>query len=135
METFRNIPALVLLIFFAFTFADFAARNWLPIYSGGGGQFSSHLKNQGINTAYQSDISNIMIDEAKANDCRYRPSDYWGLLDADYLRDFLGDQISVMEDFVQTYDHRGFKRMRKVTKRIGANTYVFKHSLRMGGCD
>ena len=55
-------------------------------------------------------------------------------MDAGYMRKYLGNQITVMEDFVQSYDHPGFKPLRKITKRVGKNTYVFDHTLDKGGC-
>lgn len=103
-------------------------------YSGGRDQFKGHLKGQDIDGEFQNEIGAIMLSEAEIHDCRYPPGDYWGLLDADYLRKYLGDQISVMEDFVQTYDHSGFEKMRDLSKRIGSNTYVFEHTLDKGGC-
>ena len=103
-------------------------------YAGGRDQFEGHLKGQGIDVEYQNEIGETMLDEAEDYRCKYPPGDYWGLLDADYLRKYLGDQISVMEDFVQSYDHDGFKEMRALSKRIGANTYVFNHTLSRGGC-
>ena len=103
-------------------------------YAGGRDQFEGHLKGQGIDAAYQNRIGAVMLREAEAHKCMYPPGDYWGLLDADYLSEFLGDQISVMEDFVQSYDHDGFEEMRALSKRIGKNTYVFEHSVSKGGC-
>ena len=103
-------------------------------YAGGRDQFSGHLKGQGIDVEYQNEIGALMLDEAKDHTCLYPPGDYWGLLDAEYLRSYLGDQISVMENFVQSYDHPGFEEMRDITKRVGKNTYVFNHSLNKGGC-
>ena len=104
-------------------------------YAGGRDQFEGHLKGQGIDLDYQQNIGALMLDEAEGHTCRYPPGDYWGLLDADYLRTFLGGQISVMEDFVQSYDHPGFESMRELSKRIGKNTYVFNHTLHRGGCN
>lgn len=103
-------------------------------YSGGRDQFSGHLKGQGIDAEYQTKIGERMLKEAEDYRCLYPPGDYWGLLDAEYLRTYLDDQISVMEDFVQTYDHPEFEDMRDVTKRIGNRTYIFEHSLGKGGC-
>lgn len=103
-------------------------------YAGGRDQFEGHLKGQGIDLNYQLEIGERMLDEAEDYKCLYPPGDYWGLLDADYLREYLGGQISVMEDFVQSYDHPGFKPLRNITRRIGKNTYVFNHSLDKGGC-
>ena len=103
-------------------------------YAGGRDQFEGHLKGQGIDAQYQNRISAVMLEEAEAHECIYPPGDYWGLLDADYLDEFLGDQISVMEDFVQSYDHDGFEEMRALSKRIGKNTYVFQHTISKGGC-
>ena len=104
-------------------------------YAGSRDQFEGHLKGQGIDEDFQLKIGELMLEEAKDHTCLYPPGDYWGLLDAGYLRKYLGDQISVMEDFVQSYDHPGFGKMRAVSKRIGANTYVFNHTLSRGGCD
>ncbi len=103
-------------------------------YAGGRDQFGGHLKGQGIDGEYQYEIGEIMHREAEAHECIYPPGDYWGLLDAEYLRTYLGDQISLMEDFVQTYDDPGFEEMRNLSKRIGKNTYVFQHSVPKGGC-
>lgn len=103
-------------------------------YAGGRDQFEGHLKGQGISADYQLEIGQRMLGEAENYRCLYPPGDYWGLLDADYLKEYLGAQISVMENFVQSYDHPGFKPMRSITQRIGSNTYVFNHSLKKGGC-
>jgi len=103
-------------------------------YAGGRDQFEGHLKGQGIDPDYQIDIGERMLYEAEDYKCLYPPGDYWGLLDANYIREYLGEQISVMEDFVQSYDHAGFKPLRRVTRRVGKNTYVFNHSLDKGGC-
>lgn len=103
-------------------------------YAGGRDQFGGHLKGQGIDAEYQNEIGAIMLEEAKTDKCMYPPGDYWGLLNAEYLRTYLSDQISVMENFVQTYDDPGFEEMRELSKRVGKSTYVFQHSVAKGGC-
>lgn len=96
--------------------------------------WESHLEGHGIELDFARRIAGRMMEAARAHECRVKLTDYWGMLDADYLRDFLGDRITGMEDFIQSYDDpRNY--FAPMTQTIGADTYVFREAYEDAVCD
>ncbi len=94
-----------------------------------------HLEGQHVERGYIDDISTRMLDDARAWPCRVPPKDYWGMIDADHLRRYLGDHIRRMEHFNQSWDAPDNTIYKDVTLPIASMTYIFDRDYKAAGCD
>ena len=104
------------------------------MHRSGADHMRDHLKGQDVDIAYIDRVSTRMQDAALAYECRVDPKDYWGMLDADHIRDFLGDRISRMEAFAQTWDDPNNQIYKEITEPISAQTYIFESDLEDADC-
>ncbi len=105
--------------------AQFGSDFQFSLHSGGRSHMTRHLIGQDVDEAYIQTISDRMLGDAKAYDCRVDPKNYWGMLDAQHLQSYLGDRITGMEAFAQSWDDPNNRIYTSVTVPIGAQTYIF----------
>ncbi|MEM7457925.1 MAG: hypothetical protein AAF331_00560 [Pseudomonadota bacterium] len=104
------------------------------MHRSGAQHMEDHLTGQDVDVAYIQTISDQMMDAAMEYDCRVDPKDYWGMIDANHVRDFLGDRIIRMEAFAQSWDDPNNNVYKRVTEPISDQTYVFKSRLEAADC-
>jgi hypothetical protein len=104
------------------------------LHHSGAEHMENHLAGQDVDLDYIQTISDDMQAAALAYECRVDPKDYWGMLDARHLRDFLGDRITRMEAFAQSWDDPNNKAFKSVAVPIGSKTYIFKSALMEANC-
>lgn len=97
------------------------------MHSSGKDQMQAHLEGQGIEVDYIQVISDKMFDAAKTQTCRVDPKDYWGILDAQHLKTYLGDRIIRMEAFAQNWEDPNNAYFKDVAKPISPITYIFNN--------
>lgn len=110
---------------FAFMRAQMGYDFDYTLHNSGRTQMRSHLKGQGVEVAFIEEISAAMQRDAREHTCRVDPKNYWGMLDAEHLRAFVGDRITRMEPFAQTWDDPNNQVYKSITKPIGEQTYIF----------
>ena len=94
---------------------------------------NSHLKGQNVDQAYATEVAARMKPQANSDKCRVDFRNYWGMLDASYLRKHLGAQVTGIEDFIQSFDDpRNY--FRPTTHRIGPQEYVFNDKYANATC-
>jgi len=103
-------------------------------YQSAMGHLTGHLSNHGVDQGYANGIADQMHAQASRYACKLKPDNYWGLLDAAYVRTFLGDRLIEMEDFVESYDDPRFEEWRNVSHDLGGNTYVFTRDYEASNC-
>lgn len=96
------------------------------MHSSGTDHMEKHLEGQDVDLAYIQTISDQMLEDARAEPCRVDPKDYWGMLDASHLQTYLGDRLTRMERFAQSWDDPGNAYYKDVTHPISDQTYIFK---------
>lgn len=84
-----------------------------------------HLKGQKVDQAYIDVVSERMQADALDHPCRVKPDEYWGMLDAEYLQTYLGDRITHMERFIQSWDDPKNNIYKDITTPIAPQTYIF----------
>lgn len=104
------------------------------MHRSGAQHMRDHLDGQGVDIGYIEEVSDRMHDAALAHDCRVDPKDYWGMMDANHIRDFLGDRVTRMEAFAQDWDDPNNRVYKTVTEPIAPQTYIFKSALREADC-
>ena len=93
-----------------------------------------HLEGQKVELGYIQEISDRMYDAALQHDCRVDPKDYWGMIDAGHIRDFLSDRVTRMEAFAQDFDDPNNRLFKQSAQPISDQTYIFKSSLEDADC-
>ncbi len=104
------------------------------MHRSGADHMRDHLDGQHVDVRYIESVSSRMQDAALEYDCRVDPKDYWGMLDAGHIRDFLGDRVSRMEAFAQSWDDPNNRIYKSITEPISAQTYIFKDDLADADC-
>ncbi|MEM7328303.1 MAG: hypothetical protein AAF437_06145 [Pseudomonadota bacterium] len=99
------------------------------MHRSGAQHMEDHLIGQDVELGFITAISDQMLDAALAHDCRVDPKDYWGMIDADHVRDYLGDRIIRMEAFAQSWDDPNNRVYKSITEPISSQTYIFKSTL------
>jgi len=104
------------------------------MHRSGADHMRDHLEGQNVDVDYIETVSARMQDDALAYECRVDPKDYWGMLDAGHIRDFLGDRIVRMEAFAQSWDDPNNQIYKTITQPIGSHTYIFEDDLEAADC-
>jgi len=104
------------------------------MHRSGAQHMEDHLEGQGVDLGYIQVVSDRMLDAALEHDCRVDPKDYWGMMDADHITDFLGDRITRIEAFAQSWDDPNNKVYKSATEPIAPQTYIFKSALSKTVC-
>ncbi|MEM7494180.1 MAG: hypothetical protein AAF296_12425 [Pseudomonadota bacterium] len=104
------------------------------MHGSGKNQMEAHLEGQNVDQQYIQTISDKMYQAALAESCRVDPKDYWGILDAKHLSDFLGDRITKMERFAQSWSDENNLYYKEVTSPISDITYIFDDDLEDATC-
>ncbi len=104
------------------------------MHRSGADHMRDHLKGQNVDVSYIQEVSDRMQDAALDYDCRVDPKDYWGMLDAGHIRDFLGGRITRMEAFAQSWGDPNNSVYKQITQPIDAQTYIFKNDLNDADC-
>jgi hypothetical protein len=104
------------------------------MHRSGAQHMEDHLDGQNVDRAYIQEISDNMLDAALNYDCRVDPKDYWGMIDAGHVRDFLGDRVVRMEAFAQDWADPNNRVYKSVTEPIAPQTYIFKSTLDEADC-
>ena len=104
------------------------------MHRSGAQHMEDHLEGQGVELGYIEAISDQMMDAALQHDCRVDPKDYWGMMNAEHITDFLGDRIIRMEAFAQSWDDPNNDVYKSVTEPIAPRTYIFKSALALADC-
>ena len=95
------------------------------VYRSGKDHMEDHLEGQGVDIAYIQSIHDRMYQDAKTHGCRVDPDEYWGMLDAAHIKRFLGDRVTHMERFIQSWDDPSNNIYKGITTPIGSQTYIF----------
>lgn len=104
------------------------------LHHSGANHMRDHLEGQAVDIDYIQSISDKMLIAAEDYDCRVDPKDYWGMLDTAHLREFLGDRITRMEAFAQTWEDPNNLWYKDITEPIASQTYIFESSLEKAEC-
>ena len=105
------------------------------LHASGTSQMREHLAGQHVDVGFIQEVSDRMEADARAfTSCRVDVKDYWGILDANYLRKYLGDRITGMEAFVQDWDDPQNQAYRFWGKEIAYQTYIMKDPFKKAGC-
>ena len=104
------------------------------MHRSGAQHMEDHLKGQDVNLGFINEISDQMLNAALDHDCRVDPKDYWGMMDAGHITDFLGDRIIRMEAFAQSWDDPNNKVYKGITHPIAPKTYIFQKVLDAADC-
>ncbi|MGB3624318.1 MAG: hypothetical protein WA989_00720 [Henriciella sp.] len=104
------------------------------LHKSGQDHMEKHLDGQDVDQDYIQIISDRMFEDALTSDCRVDPNSYWGMIDAEHLREFLGDRITHMEAFAQDWDDPANKVYKDVTIPIAPQTYIFEHDFEDATC-
>lgn len=104
------------------------------MHRSGADHMRDHLEGQQVDLDYIRMISDEMLDDAQDHSCRVDPKNYWGMLDSDHIRTFLGDRITRMEAFAETWDAPNNNVYKTVTEPISAKTYIFSSDLDDADC-
>ena len=95
------------------------------LYRSGKDHMEAHLEGQGVDVDYIQSIHDRMYKDAEAHGCRVDPEAYWGMIDAAHIEKYLGDQITHMERFIQSWDDPANNIYKDITTPIGSQTYIF----------
>lgn len=93
-----------------------------------------HLEGQDVDMGYITEISEAMLSDAVAHDCRVDPKNYWGMINAEHIQNYLSDRVTRMEAFAQSWDGPNNKTYKSITKPVGDKTYVFKRDYAEAVC-
>ncbi len=104
------------------------------MHRSGADHMRDHLEGQDVDVRYIETVSERMQDAALDYECRVDPKDYWGMLDAGHIRDFLGNRIIRMEAFAQSWEDPNNRVYKQITQPIGGQTYIFKNDLEDADC-
>lgn len=104
------------------------------LHKSGQDHMQKHLEGQDVDQAYIQIISDRMFVDALDSECRVDPVNYWGMIDAEHLREFLGDRITHMEAFAQDWDDPANTVYKDVTIPISSQTYIFEHDFEEAIC-
>ena len=104
------------------------------MHRSGADHMRDHLEGQHVDVRYIESVSDRMLDAALDYECRVDPKDYWGMLDAGHIRDFLGDRITRMEAFAQSWGDPNNQVYKSITQPISAQTYIFEDDLGDADC-
>nr|WP_070958983.1 hypothetical protein [Hyphomonas sp. Mor2] len=104
------------------------------MHRSGADHMRDHLEGQQVEVDYIQSVSARMETAALAFECRVDPKDYWGMLDAQHIRLFLGDRVSRMEAFAQSWDDPNNLIYKNITEPISSQTYIFKDDLKDADC-
>lgn len=85
----------------------------------------AHLKGQHVDQDYIDLISERMHAEALDHECRVQPDHYWGMVDAAHVMTWLGDRVTHMERFIQSWDDPANNIYKDITTPISPVTYIF----------
>lgn len=105
------------------------------LHNSGRSHMRGHLEGQGVDIGYIQTISDRMLADALNTECRVDPKNYWGMLDAAYLREYLSDRLTRVEAFAQSWDDPNNTVYKSVTKPIGEQTYIFQGDWNDAVCD
>lgn len=100
----------------------------------GSEQMTAHLEAHDIDVSYIQSISDRMQADADQHECRVDAKDYWGMLDATHLTKYLGDRITKMEAFAQSWDDPNNQLYKDVIKPLGPQTYIFENDYEDAVC-
>lgn len=95
---------------------------------------AGHLGGQDVGLGFIKEIDAVMSDSAKAHDCKVDPKQYWGMLTSAHIRAHLGNRLTGMEAFAQSWDDPNNLYYRDVIKPIGPRTYIFKDAYEKAVC-
>ena len=104
------------------------------LHKSGQEHMQEHLEGQNVELDYIQILSDRMLEAAMELECRVDPKDYWGMIDADHIRTFLGDRLSGMEAFAQNWADPANTVYNTVTVPISDQTYIFASKYRTA-CD
>jgi len=104
------------------------------MHDSGRGHMVGHLEGQDVAMDYIQIVSDSMLDDGRSHDCRVDPKDYWGMLDAEHLKTWLGDRITRMEAFAQSWDDPNNLYYTATSQPIGEKTYIFNRDYADAGC-
>ena len=104
------------------------------MHSSGKDHMEKHLDGQKVDRDYIQIVSDDMLDDAKAHECRVDPKDYWGMVDAEHIREYLGDRITRMEAFAQSWSDPNNRVYKDITIPIGDQTYIFERDYEDADC-
>lgn len=104
------------------------------LHQSGRTHMRDHLEGQAVDIGFIQSVSDRMYRDASGWTCRLAPKAYWGMLDADHLRAFLGDRLTRLEAFAGTWSAPENTAYKDVTLPISDQTYVFKRDLVSAGC-
>ena len=104
------------------------------LHNSGRSHMKGHLKGQHVDPAYIQTISDRMQEDALNYDCRVDPKNYWGMLDAEHIRTYLGDHITRMEAFAQSWDDPNNRYYKRATEPISDTTYIFEQDFEEAVC-
>ena len=105
------------------------------MHSSGTTHMRDHLKGQGVDEGYIDDMSALMEADARAfQNCRVDVKDYWGIVDAELIGKYLGDRVTRMEAFVQSWDDPANAPYRRWGEPLSERTYIMKGPYNEAGC-
>jgi len=104
------------------------------LHRSGMDHMTDHLEGQKVEVGYIQEVSDRMYDAALLHDCRVDPKDYWGMLDAGHIQDFLSDRVTRMEAFAQSFDDPNNQLFKTIAQPISDQTYIFKSDLKDADC-
>ena len=105
------------------------------MHSSGTSQMREHLEGQNIDIGFIQEVSDRMEADARAfTNCRVDVKDYWGILDAAYLRKYLGDHVTGMEAFVQSWADPVNAGYQQWGQPVADQTYIMNKPYRKAGC-
>ena len=104
------------------------------LHRSGAQHMEDHLAGQNVDLGYIQEVSDRMLKAASDHDCRVDPKDYWGMIDARHVRNYLGDRVFRMEAFAQSWDDPNNRVYKAITEPIAAQTYIFKSDLADADC-
>lgn len=96
------------------------------MHSSGKAHMIDHLEGQNVDPDYIQSISDRMQIDADRHSCRVDAKDYWGILDAKHITNFLGERVTRMEAFAQSWGDPNNQLYKDVTQPIGEQTYIFQ---------
>lgn len=104
------------------------------LHASGRRHIVDHLDAHGVDIGYIQSISDAMAAVAAMQPCRVDPGDYWGMLDAKHLAEWLGPRVQTMGRFAQTLDDPSNRYFREDVTAIGPRTYIFNNDFAEAKC-
>ncbi|MAI89009.1 MAG: hypothetical protein CBB65_00825 [Hyphomonadaceae bacterium TMED5] len=105
------------------------------LHGSGTTHMRAHLEGQGIDVGYIMDVSDAMEADARAfTSCRVDVKDYWGILNAEHLQTYLGDHLTGMEPFVQSWSDPANAAYLEWGHPISDMTYIMNRSFGEAEC-